>query len=273
MVKVVKTLLWVVAFVFLYFTNIMAFWLGMICMFVYLMYKAIPLIYSIRANVMFNEGKFRKAAELYKKANKRDNTSFSIKYYYACALMRTGDFDGAEAILNGIVRDKKRFKEADKNIARQQRCMVYLRQDRMDEAIESAMELFEGGYKNSQMYAMIGYFKTLSNEPQKDVTAFCEEAYEYNNEHRDIMDNLSICYYREGRYKEAKEISDKLMELNPTFVEAYYHGAQIALKCNDYDRARELAEGIDSCHMSAMTTISREEIRELKRRVGLTNQE
>ena len=273
MVDFIKVLLWIAAFAVLFFTNLMAFWLGMLLCFVYLVYKAIPLIYSIRANAMFSEGRYRKAAELYKKANKRDNTKFNLRYYYACALMRTGDFDEAEAILNGVIRDKKRIKEADKNTARMQRCMVYLRQGRKAEAIESATELFESGYKNSNMYAMIGYFKIMSNEPQKSVTAFCEEAYEYNNEHRDIMDNLSICYMREGRYAEAKELSDKLMELSPTFVEAFYHGAEIALKCNDYDRARELAKGIDSCHMSAMTTVSREEIRELKRRVGLTNQE
>ena len=55
----------------------------------------------------------------------------------------------------------------------------------------------------------------------------------------------------------------------PEFMEAYYHGAQIALKCNDKERAKELAQKIDECRRTAMTTITREEVEDIKIRVGL----
>ena len=116
---------------------------------------------------------------------------------------------------------------------------------------------------------MLGYLKTLGNEPQSEVTKFCEEAYEYNSDSRDIMDNLAICYYNEGRYKEAKEISDKLIAAEPEFIEAYYHGAQIAIKCNDKERAKELTKKIDDCTRTAMTSITCEEVENLKTSLGL----
>lgn len=270
MLGIVKIILWIVFFVFAWFLNPMFFLFATIGFFIYLLYKTIPVFMALKANVYFSEGKYRKSAELYKKINKRNKVKFNFRFSYGCALMRTGDFDGAEAVFNSIIRDKVNIKENERNQAKQQRCMVYMKQGRLSDAMEEAEELFDGGYKNSFMYAMIGYFKMLNNEPQSDITAFCEEGYKYNSDNRDIMDNLSICYYKEGKYEKAKEISQKLMKLNPTFAEAYYHGAQIAIRCNDYDRARELIKGIDKCNMSAMTTVTRDEIKEMKRKLGLT---
>ncbi len=270
MLNLAKIILWIAFFVIAWLLNPIFFVLVMLGFFVYIIYKAIPVFWALKANVHFNDGEYRKACEHYKKANKRNKVRFSFRFSYGCTLMRTGDFDGAEAVFNGIIRDKRNVKDIERNQAKQQRCMVYMKQGRLDDAMEEAMELFNSGYRNSFMYAMIGYFKMLKNEPQKEVTAFCEEAYKFNNDSRDILDNLSICYYNEGKYEKAKEISDKLMKLNPTFAEAYYHGAQIALRCNDYDKARKLMQGLDQCHMSAMTTVTRDEIKEMKRKLGLT---
>ena len=75
---------------------------------------------------------------------------------------------------------------------------------------------------------------------------------------------MLICYYNRGEYEKAKEISDKVVETSPKFVEAWYHAAQVACKLNDYEDALEKLEHIKECRRSFMTTISEEEIAKLR---------
>ena len=57
-----------------------------------------------------------------------------------------------------------------KNLAKQQRCMVYYKQGRLDEAIEDAQSMMNEGYRNSSIYGMLGYFKLLRNDDLDETT-------------------------------------------------------------------------------------------------------
>ncbi len=257
------------ALIILYNLSKPLFLVAIIALIIYCIYLAIPNFHIIKAQRAFGEGDYKRAIRSFKKAIATKRVGAEVKISYAYTLMRVGEFDRAESILNDIIKYDNSKKDDIKNAAKQQLCMVYYKQGKMGEALSAAYKMFNDGYKNSNLYAMLGYFKILNNEPIDDITAFCEEAYEFNSDNRDIIDNLSICYYKQGRYEEAKELSDKILEKNPQFVEAYYHGAQIAIKCGDIERAKDLASKIDSCNRSDMTTISEKEVDNLKREVGL----
>ncbi len=265
----IKLLIPLLALIILYNVSKTLFLVAIIALVIYCIYLAIPNFHIIKAQRALGEGDYKRAIRSFKKAIATKRVGAEVKINYAYTLMRVGEFDRAESVLNDIIRYDKSKKDDIKNAAKQQLCMVYYKQGRMREAIADAYKMFNDGYKNSNLYAMLGYFKILNNEPIDDVTRFCEEAYEYNSDNRDIIDNLSICYYKQRRYEEAKELSDTILEKNPQFVEAYYHGAQIAIKCGDLERAKELAQKIDSCNRSCMTTVSVEEVEKLKREVGL----
>lgn len=244
-------------------------WLGLglsALLLAYAIYALIPNFYVIKANKAYQAGDFEESKKWYKKAYDTNRAKINTKVSYAYILLRTGDTDEAETVLDRIVRAKG-VKPEQKKQAKQQRCMVYFKQGRLDEAMEEAYEIFDNGnYKNTTLYGMLGYFKYL-NEDVDDALAFCLEAYDYNNEDRDIMDNLSLCYYKKGEYEKAKELSDNIISGNPQFVEAYYHGAQIAVKCGNYDTAKEYLEKIPDCRWSNMTTVSHEEVDELTKEV------
>lgn len=233
----------------------------------YVIYRYIPTYWAVKGQKAFAAGNFDESRRCYKKAYDTNRAKLQIKINYAYTLMRTGDFDEAERILNPIVRMKTTKKDNMKKSAKQQRCMVYYKQGRLDEAMEDAMELFNDGYKNTQMYGMIGYFKLIRGDELEETTRFCEEAYDYNSDDRDITDNLSICYYKKGEYDKAAELSDKIIAEAPKFVEAYYHGAQIAVKQKKYEKAKELMTHIDGCRWSNMTTVSREEVDALNKEI------
>ena len=241
-------------------------WLGIaaiVLLLLYGLYTVLPTIYEINGNRAFAAGNYEASKAWYKKAYDTHRSKVRTRITYSAILLRTGDNDEAETVLNAIIRAKG-AKPDVKNHAKQQRCMVYCKQGRMDEAMEEAMELFENGYKNTAMYGMIGYFKLLRGDDIDETTKFCEEALEYNDDDRDIMDNLSICYYKKGEYEKAKELSDKIIESNPTFVEAYFHGAQIAEKLGNYKTALEYLDKIPECTRSFMTTVSEDEIAALR---------
>ncbi len=241
-------------------------WLGaalLAAIVLYGIYHFVPTFYVTKGNQSYAAGDEETAYLWYKKAYDTGRMNVKMKSSYAYILMRTGREDEAEKVLDPIIRVKG-LEPEKKNIARQQRCMVYYRQGRIDEALSEAIQLYEDGYRTGNLYGMLGYFKLLSNVPLDETLATCEEAYDYDKDNRDILDNLSICYYRLGRYEDAEKISDELLSEQDDFVEGFYHGAKIAVKCGKYDKARAYLDKLAECKRSKMTTITEEEIEKLK---------
>lgn len=231
----------------------------------YAVYHYLPYIYRYKGRKAFNEGNYSEAASMFKKAVDTGRANIDTRMEYSYVLLRTGEVEEAEAIVNNMLRYK--MKPSYKGRAVIQRCMCYYKRGNIDEAIEDGMELFNDGYKSIMLYGMLGFFKTLKDPLSKDTLDFCLEAYDYADDDRDICDNLLICYYNRGEYDKAKELSDKVLEKAPKFIEAWYHGAQIDNKLGRYADALEKLEKIGECHRSFMTTISEEEVEALTEEV------
>ena len=220
-------------------------------------------LYTFKARKAYADGKFAESKRQYQKAIKTGKATPEMKIEFADTLMRTGHFEDAEQILNNILREK--IKPETEKVAKLRRCMVYYKTDNFNEAYADAMELYNEGMKNTYLYGLLGYFKMQISKDGDETLNFCKEAYEYNSDDRDIMDNLAICYYNRGEYEKAKEFSDKIMEENPQFVEAYYHGALIENALGNYEKSMEYIEKIPNCRWSEMTTVSKEEVEALKK--------
>ena len=77
---------------------------------------------------------------------------------------------------------------------------------------------------------------------------------------------------KKGEYEKAEKISDELVGSTPNFVEGFYHGIQIAMKLNKYDKAAEYAEKLKECKRSGMTTVTEEEVNKLIQEVKNHNE-
>ncbi len=234
---------------------------------IYMVYAYWPSFYAYKGNMAFSKKDLEKARYWYEKAYNCKNANLTIKNFYAIVLLRSGEPQKAEEVLNLILMNKA-VKPQKRNEAKQTRCMAIYKQGRLDEAMEECEELFET-YKNTIMYGMLGLFKILKGEDPHKILDFCLEAYDYNSDDRDILDNLFIAYYNLGEYDKAREISDTLTERETTFVEGFYHRALLEEKCGNIDLARKMAEEIDDCARSYMTTVSEEEVAELKKRLKM----
>ncbi len=222
------------------------------------LYLYVPTYYASKGNQAFNAGDFKGAVAWYKKCM-ANRAKVNHRINYAYMLMRVGEFEEAEKVLDYILRFKS-VKPEHRNAARQHRCMVYYKQGRLDEAVEEAQTAYDNGFRTSVMRATLGFFKLVTAPKAQETYEFCLDAYDYDDENRDIKDNMILAYYYQGEYEKAKEISDKVMEENPQFVEAYYHGAMIEEKLGNYKKAKEYLEKTEDCRWSDMTTVTKDEV-------------
>lgn len=232
---------------------------------VYLISIIIPFTYKFKSRKALANGDFVNARLYYKKALKCSKYNFKTQMEYVYIIMRTGDFEEALNAMNRLLSYKMEPK--NRNLATIQRCMCYYKTGNLEEAYKDAQELYDDGYRSIMLYGLLGYFNILKAPIANETFEFCTEAYEYADDDRDICDNLLICYYNRGEYNKAKEISDAVLEKEPMFVEAWYHGAQIDIALGDYKSAREKLDRIPDCNRSPMTTIPEKDVEKLSKTV------
>ena len=228
-------------------------------------YRLYPRLYAAKGQRAFNEGDYESAKMYSEKVYKRMN--FNQRVSYAYMLIRMGEYDRALEILDAYIA-LRALDQKDKNIAKRQRCLAYYRLGRYKEALREAEEVRESGYVTNTLYGLMGMLMLVLNKDINETTKLCEEAYDYDEDDRDIQDNVAICYYLQGDYEMAKEINGYVREENPEFTEGYYHGAQIAIKRGEYREAREMLDKIPSCNRTVMTTVTEEAVKVLSDEVN-----
>lgn len=218
----------------------------------------LPTVYAAKAGRAYAEGDIAKAVDYYKKAAKSGKAEYKINY--ALMLMRGGDFKNAETVFNAVVLDNT-VAAGDKLKAKLYRSILYEKTDRLSEALEDAEEAFER-MKNTLSYGVLGYLRQKKGGAELD---FCLEAYDYNSDDRDICDNLVIAYIRSGDLEKAAEAAKELREKFPTFLEAFYRSAVIENMLGRKSEAQKYLESAISCKRNLLTTVSEEEINELRK--------
>lgn len=229
----------------------------------YTIYANIPSFIAMNGNKALNEGNLENALKSYKKAYKTGRANDSVSLTYGILSLRCGYTDDALEVFNNIIFNQK-SKASFKNQAKQYRTLTYYKMGQVEDAIEEAEEIFQK-YKSTVSYGLLCYLKHATNQPIEEVLPLCEEAYEYNSDDRDIVDNLAYAYIKNNEFEKAKKLVDDMLEKFPAFTEAYYHGAIVYSKLGDTKKAKELLDLIpEKCTRTYLTTVSVEEIENLK---------
>ena len=229
---------------------------------IFAIYKGTPALFKYLALRALATGKNDKAISRYKVASTIFGGNKQYKIEHALVLMRLGEYQNAETILTALILDRS-LPQKNKISAKTYRAMAYLKQGRKEEALEDMEELFETA-KTTITYGMMGYLKQLDGGAELDL---CKEAYEYNSDDRDICDNLLVAYIRTGDYENADEIASALREKFPYFLEGFYHSAMLELKKGNKKAASEYLEKTADCKRSSLTTISAEDIENLRKEI------
>ena len=219
-------------------------------------YALRPAWYTGRGNAELMKGNTEKALGLFEKGASFPNAKPPQQIGYAYLLMKTGDPKKAEQVLEAALAKTK------PGIPRMQGLLnlatSYWLQGRRDEAV-AKLEAVHGEYKNTTVYANLGYFKLLHGDLE-EALAINKEAYEYNDGDVSILDNLAQTYYMLGRYEEAAEWYAKTVAKKPKHAESYYYYALTLQQLGKPEEALEQARAAVGKPLSLVTPCTRESV-------------
>jgi tetratricopeptide (TPR) repeat protein len=221
----------------------------------YLVYKNIPILLFIKANKKNSAGKVDEAMKLYAKAYNFKHCKPSIKIMYTYVLIRNGEIDKAEKILDEVSKIKLTPKD-EINIALNLSLIMWKKDD-LQKAIELLEQLIGKGYKNSTIYQNLGYYLILNGEYTKALDVN-KEACEYNDSDSALLDNLGINYYFLEDYEKAAEIYSKILPKNPSFASAYYYYAKTLKAQGNLEEALVMLNKGLSCNFSYISAINKD---------------
>lgn len=225
-------------------------------------YVCLPGIYSLKALFAYTKQDTEKAIKLYEKAYKTGRASEKSKIYYALITLRNAEPEKAVKIFNEVISSPK-AKETFKNSAKQYRCLAYIKSGDAKTALEDSQELLSK-YKNTDLYATVGYAMALNTVDPSELLKFCEEAYEYNGDSRDIADNYAVALIKSGNYSKAIEICNEVIEKDNYFPEGHFHKAQALVALEKFEDALGELEMLEDCDFKYMSTVSEEDAENLR---------
>jgi Flp pilus assembly protein TadD len=212
--------------------------------------------YALRGSSAFAADEFEKALAWYRKAYASKPCPEKHQIGYAYMLMRTGDPEQAEVVLQKLLREAKNH-----DSRMQARCNLataYWLQEKRDEGVAELEDVFEQ-YKNTLVYGNLGYFKLMHGDLEEALD-FNLEAYTYNSDDKTILDNCALNYFMLGKMTEAEAMFEKLMAKAPKRAEPYYY---YALTLKELGKTKEAGDQIKlalSKDLSFLTTITRVQI-------------
>lgn len=193
-------------------------------------------LYFLKGNKFYSSGNIEQAFKYYEKAIKVKNASPRIVSAYAYLLLKNRNPEKSEKLLNTLQIDELNVPE--KNQARLNLALVYWKQNKLDKALE-LMEQVYNEFKCLTMYESYGYLLIVKGDYEKALE-INQEAYNYDNSSRVILDNLGETYYHLKDFDKSYDLYKNLIDNEPTFPEPYYHFALVLMEKGDNDKALEM---------------------------------
>lgn len=174
---------------------------------------------------------------------------------YAYLALKAGRTDEARVALRRLLDAKtKPPNEADRRLLLTYFSLVLWKEGDLGAALEVLEDLYSQGYRTAGLYGNLGYLLQEKGDLER-AEVVCLEAFDWDPEGPVILDNLVSLRMAQEAWDEARELSAKLLALEPRFPEAWYAAGRLAeatpeeaIRC--YRRALELP-------FNALTTVDR----------------
>lgn len=208
------------------------------------------------AKFIYARGKSENWKKAFAIAEKLGGMSFTNKVLYAYLLLKDGDID--EANKKFALLSMERLTKEQRLQLKSSYALVFWKRGEIDTAIEMLEEVVEIT-PTSTTYGSLGYMYAYNGNLTRALE-FNQKAYEYNDTNAIITDNLAFTYYKIGEYAKAREYYEKLMEMNPTFPEAYYGYGRLLVEMGEKEKGLEMVRRALGASFSFLTMTDRQEI-------------
>lgn len=176
---------------------------------------------------------------------------------YGSLLMQKGDFAKCKEVY------QKAYDGLGVNVALYTaiRCSIITckyKLGEIEEALVEAKEMY-GEMKCGTTFMLYGYLLMDQNKIE-EALAVNLEGYEYDSMDVAVCDNLGQTYYRMGDMENAKKYFEEAIEIKRDMPDSCYFLALLALEEGDVKRAYYLLDDARDATLSALTTVTKEEI-------------
>ncbi len=193
------------------------------------------------------------------------NPSFQLIYAYL--MLRSGNLDEAETIMNkATVIGKHALRDEEFKAVAFNKALITWKRGNLSQAIVELEELQADGYNTPAFYGSLGSFYILNKEFDKALE-LSKKAVEENSTDLVSLDNMGEAFINLGMYDEALEIYKSLIPKKPAFMEAYYNYATILEKKGILNKAKYNYETALTFDEKFLSTITHDEICEAIQRV------
>lgn len=230
-------------------------------------------LFIFRANLLLLAGmnvfgkNREKGLKLMRSAYKTGKLKPSAQLYYAYIILRNGELDEAETVMNkATVIGKHALKEEELKACEFNRAIITWKRGDLNSAIMEMEELYSEGYKTRGLYGSLGSFYNLNKEYDKAIELSIE-GMDFNPDDLVTQDNLGQAYIGKGMLDEAIAVYDKLLAKVPAFLEAYYNYATIMENRGMLTEAKEYYEKALTYEEKYLSTVTHDEICEALSRI------
>ncbi len=214
---------------------------------------------GVIGNYWYTIKHFEKAYKYFEKAVKSGTHHVKALYLYALRLLQDGKgeealkyFELAEKYNCGILMEKY--------ITVSKSSCYWIMGD-----IDKAISLLEGlikkfSYISTDAYTTLGYLYYLKDDLEK-AEEYTNKAIADSEDHAPAWDNLGQIYYKKGDIEKAKEYFEKAISIKD-IVDSLYFMGRINEDEGASEKAAEYYERALKCNISALNTVTEEEIKE-----------
>jgi tetratricopeptide (TPR) repeat protein len=172
-------------------------------------------------------------------------------------LLKNSRIEEAEQLFSRLSR--KNLAENNRSQLESYRALLLWQQGKREEAAELLETLLRSGFRTTHLYSSLGYFVLHIDRDAEYALSVNLEAVDYD-ETPDSLDNLGAAYLAVGDWEKADEVLDKALAGEPGFAEAWYHGAQAALRRGDRERALSRFRRALESAFSPLSVLDRTEV-------------
>lgn len=184
----------------------------------------------------------------------------SFQLYFAYLLLRNGELDEAENIINkAVVIGKHSLGESEIKKSEFNRALITWKRGDLSSAIVELEEIYEGGYRTSALYGSLGSFYLINKEYEK-AFELAKEGVKFSETDLISRDNLGQACIGLGMIDEAEEIYAELLPKEPKFMEPYVNYATVMEKRGKLKEAKEFYEKALAYEEKFLSTITHAEI-------------
>jgi tetratricopeptide (TPR) repeat protein len=240
--------------------------LGSILIFAYIIYLVITNragFFSWLAIRKYKQYDFQGALDWFEKAAKSKRVPATVLLSYALVLLKTGDFDTAESVLDRA--ENQELSDYNKNALAAMRGLLTWKRGRPGQAVVELRRLADE-FKNITLYGALGSLYIKQGMYDQAIT-LSEEGLELDKYDKIITDNLARAHYLKGDVEQADELLDDLIDREVKQVEPYLNKALILEERGEIEEADRLVERAKGQPYSHLSYLDESEVEEIMARI------